>query len=217
MLHLEQLCREYGIGLTGGIATGKSTIAEILRTEGFLVLDADRLAREVVEPATEGLAAIVQRFGPTCLDAEGCLDRAKMRQIIFSDPKAREDLEQIIHPRLTDACWKALEAHGLPATPAPWFYEASLLFERGRSADFRQIWASICPRPLQIQRVMARDQITAEAAEAILKAQLPPEEKAKRAHRVIATDCSRAELEERVRQTLREEGILPSVSPRRPS
>ncbi len=211
MLSFKELCRTWGIGLTGGIATGKSTIGRILKEKGYLVIDADQLSRLVVEPGTEGLAAVIQTFGPQFLTAEGTLDRTLMRTHIFSQPEARQALEAIIHPRLEAATARQLEDAQIFTQPRLWFYEASLLVERGRTDDFRSLWSSLCPESLQIQRVMARDQCSEDAARAILKAQMPAKEKAARAKLCIDTDCTLEVLHQRVEQALATEIARPPV------
>lgn len=195
---LRSLTKLWAIGLTGGIATGKSTIARTLRAAGEIVLDADQLAREVVAVGSEGLAAVVKHFGSQVLQADGQLDRTLLRQIIFKDPTQRHALEAITHPRILSATLFSLEKLGIRAQPRLWFYEASLLFERSRAADFREIWVAYCPEPLQIERLMRRDHCTAEEARRILDAQMPAHKKAEQADRVIDTDCSEDELARRV-------------------
>lgn len=98
------------IGLTGGIGSGKSTVASGLAERGAMVLDADRIAREVVEPGTPGLAAVVERFGAGMLDATGAIDRAALASVVFADPKARRDLEAIVHPAVGEEIARRVSA-----------------------------------------------------------------------------------------------------------
>lgn len=197
---LQNITKRWAIGLTGGIATGKSTIARHLRALGELVIDADQLAREVVAPGTEGLQAILEHFGPRVLQVDGQLDRALMRQIIFTDEAQRRALEAITHPRIQAATTRALQRFGFmnPGQERIWFYEASLLYERGRAQDFRAIWVAYCPEEVQIERLQRRDRCSEQEARRILAAQMPARMKADRADRVIATDCSEDELAQRV-------------------
>jgi dephospho-CoA kinase len=201
-MNIQEALKQWGIALTGGIACGKSAIASIIRQQDIIALDADALSRAVVEPGTEGLATVAKTFGPTVLNSDGSLNRKVMRELIFQDPVRREQLEAIIHPRLQDETQKILEMKGFFDNPRPWFYEASLIYERDRAADFKAVWAAFCPMELQITRVMDRDRCTRDMAEAILAAQMPAIEKAKRADKVINTDCSFSELEQRVREAL---------------
>ncbi len=197
-----KLCRTYGIGLTGGIASGKSTVASILREKNFVVIDADQISRLAVAKGSEGLKEVVLAFGEDILNAAGEMDRVKMRSIVFADPNQRQRLEGIIHQRLGVLTAEVLRDHQLFDRPRFWFYEASLLFERDRSRDFKEVWVAHCPRPLQIARLMARDHCTAAEAEAMLAAQMDPEEKKRLANRTIDTDCDKGELVLRVEATL---------------
>jgi len=199
-----ELLKSHGIGLTGGIATGKSTIARLLAARGELVIDADQLARDVVAPGTPGLAAIVEAFGQTMVGEDGALDRKRLGKLVFADPKAKAQLESITHPRIKDALFTRLQA--LPA-PRRFFYEAALLYEVGRASEFAKVWVAFCPREVQITRVMARDQLPRERAEQILASQWPAEEKARRADRVIDTNGTLDEVEARVAKALQEETI----------
>jgi dephospho-CoA kinase len=201
-MNIQEALKQWGIALTGGIACGKSTIASIIRQQGIIVLDADALSRAVVEPGTEGLATVAKTFGPTVLNSDGSMNRKVMRELVFQDPVRRQQLEAIIHPRLQDETQKILETKGFFENPRTWFYEASLIYERDRAADFKAVWVAFCPMELQITRVMDRDRCTRDMAEAILAAQMPAIEKAKLADKVINTDCSFSELEQRVREAL---------------
>lgn len=201
-MNIQEALKQWGIALTGGIACGKSTIASIIRQQGYIALDADALSRAVVEPGTEGLATVAKTFGPTVLNSDGSMNRKVMRELVFQDPVRRQQLEAIIHPRLQDETQKILETKGFFDNPRIWFYEASLIYERDRAADFKAVWVAFCPMELQITRVMDRDRCTRDMAEAILAAQMPAIEKAKLADKVINTDCSFSELEQRVREAL---------------
>lgn len=173
------------VGLTGGIGTGKSHVSRRMRAAGVPVVDADQLAREVVAPGTPGLAAIVARFGPQIVGPDGALRRPELAALVFSDPGARRDLEAIVHPavrRETDAFFAALPA-GTPFAVA----DIPLLYETGRDADFDVVVVASCPPELQVARVMARDGVTEAAVRQRMAAQLPIDEKARRADYVIDT------------------------------
>ena len=175
------------VGLTGGIATGKSTFAALLRARGAPVLDADLLAREAVAKGSPGLADVVAAFGPEVLDAGGELDRKRMAARVFADPAAREALERIVHPRVRAAM--AGEVARLAAAGAPLaFYDVPLLYEAGREGDVDLVAVVWAPPEAQLERLAARDGMGRAAAEARLAAQLPIDEKAARADAVIAND-----------------------------
>ena len=175
------------VGLTGGIATGKSTFAALLRARGAPVLDADLLAREAVAKGSPGLADVVAAFGPEVLDAGGELDRKRMAARVFADPAAREALERIVHPRVRAAM--AGEVARLAAAGAPLaFYDVPLLYEAGREGDVDLVAVVWAPPEAQLERLAARDGMGRAAAEARLTAQLPIDEKAARADAVIAND-----------------------------
>jgi dephospho-CoA kinase len=157
----------FKVALTGGIASGKSRVADIFEALGVTVIDSDAVAREVVAPGSEGLLAIVQRFGPSVLTEDGQLDRRALREIVFADPSARGDLEALTHPRIR-ARMGALnrQAHG------PYLINAiPLLAETGGRRDFDRVLVVDCPEDLQITRVMTRDRIDETAARAVLAAQ----------------------------------------------
>ncbi|MCM2282897.1 MAG: dephospho-CoA kinase, partial [Bdellovibrionaceae bacterium] len=144
------------IGLTGGIATGKSTVARILREHGFPVVNADELARQAVANGTPAFDAVVARFGNVVVAADGDLDRKKLGEVVFQDSRARADLEAIVHPvvraeqrRLRDE----LAASGASLA----FYDVPLLFEKNLDADFDASVAVICDEATQLSRLVARD------------------------------------------------------------
>jgi dephospho-CoA kinase len=176
------------VGLTGGIATGKSYVARRLRSAGIPVVDADVLAREAVAPGTAGLQAVVDRFGPAVLAEHGTLDRARLAEIVFRDETARRDLEAIVHPRVR----AAIDRFWSDRAPGTRFAVADvpLLYETGREGAFDVVVVAACPREQQVERVMHRDGLSREQAERRLGAQLPIEEKARRADYVIDTSGS---------------------------
>jgi dephospho-CoA kinase len=174
-------------GLTGGIASGKSTVTKMFRELGAHVLDADLIARQVVEPGTPGLADVAARF-PGVLDAEGRLDRARLGARVFADPAERAALNALLHPRIRDEFARqtlALEAQGVQRV----LYDAPLLIENNLHAGMDGVVLVWVPRALQKARLMARDGLSDEAAEARLAAQLPLDEK--RQHATWVVDNSR--------------------------
>jgi dephospho-CoA kinase len=185
----------FKVGLTGGIASGKSRVADLFAALGVTVIDSDVIAREVVAPGSEGLAAIVQRFGPTVLAADGQLDRRALRTIVFSDPAARHDLEAITHPRIRNRMATLNQA-----APGPYVINAiPLLAETGGRRDFDRVLVVDCPEALQIVRVMARDHIDEDAARAVLAAQAPRAARLAIADDVIVNDSDLGALETAVR------------------
>jgi len=184
------------IGLTGGVATGKSTIATIIKDMGHAVIDADQLARDVVLPGQPAHDSIIKRFGPSILNPDRSLNRDKLRTIVMSDPGERKALESITHPAIHKKFKEVVESTGIASGTAPFFYEAALLFEAGRDGLFKEVWATSCPEGLQIKRLTARSGISDAEAQKIVLSQMPAALKAQKASRVIATDCSVAELKE---------------------
>ena len=174
-------------GLTGGIASGKSTVAEFWRRRRLPVIDADALAKSVVAPGTEGLAEIVSVFGARVLRPDGTLDRAQVAARVFAEIDARRKLEAIIHPRIQ----AALEAHSsrLRDAGAPLAcYDAPLLFEGGRAEKFRPLVVVDVPPETQMKRATARDAQSAEAIRARIHAQLPSTVKVRMADYVISNN-----------------------------
>ena len=185
------------IALTGGIATGKSHVLAVFRALGVPTIDADVLAHEVVAPGTEGLAAVVSRFGPGVLDPRGELDRRKLASIVFADPAARRDLEAIVHPTVVAAIeqWFASLAASVPFAIA----DIPLLFETNRTGQYDVVIVTACKPETQVQRIMARDGSTEAAARQRIAAQIPVAEKARQAHHVINTDGAVLETNRQVR------------------
>lgn len=172
------------IGLTGGIATGKSTVAKMIRDLGLPVIDADSLAREVVQAKSLGLAAVVAAFGPDILKPDQSLDRSRLGQIIFSDSAKRDRLEKILHPLIQEKKnteRRRLENEGVEIA----FYDVPLLFEKNLEKDFDKTVLVYCSRDEQIQRMVERNQLSVQEAELRLQSQLPIDDKLKKAHFVI--------------------------------
>jgi dephospho-CoA kinase len=189
-------------GLTGGIASGKSTVAGRLRSRGLPIIDADWLAREVVAPGTEGLAEIRAAFGDGVLTAEGALDRQALARVVFSDDDARRRLGAITHPRIMKKmAERALELERA-AEPLACF-EAALLVENGIADAFRPLVVVACGLETQIARIVARDSVSREGALARVHAQKPLDEKIAVADYVIDTSGSFEESAAAASQVLR--------------
>lgn len=172
------------VGLTGGIATGKSTFAAALRARGVPVVDADALSREAVEPGRPALAEIARAFGPGVLAPDGTLDRRKLGAVVFGDEGARRRLEAILHPAVRAAM--AEETARLSAAGHELaFYDTPLLFEVGLDRLLDSVVVVFAPPEAQRARIVARDALPAAEADARIAAQLPIEEKARRADFVV--------------------------------
>jgi dephospho-CoA kinase len=184
------------IGLTGGIASGKSTVSAMLRELGAQVLDADLLAREVVEPGTPALADIAARF-PGVLTPEGRLDRAKLGERVFGDPAERAALNALIHPRIAQAFLERTEALRAAGHPEA-VYDAPLLVENGLHGAMDAVVLVWVPRALQKARLVARDGLSEAQAEARLAAQLPLDDKRALATHVVDNSGGREETRAQV-------------------
>ena len=177
------------VGLTGGIASGKSTIARFLRELGVAIVDADQIAREVVAKGSDGLAEVVHAFGTDVVDAAGELDRKKLGAIVFGDDAARARLNGITHPRIAQLSHQRIAA--LAATDVPYVvYEAALLVENGLQHGFPALIVVAVSEATQLQRLIARDGVSEEEARARLAAQLPLARKVAVATHVIDNDGS---------------------------
>lgn len=184
------------IGLTGGIASGKSTVARQLAELGVCVIDADALAREVVAKNSGGLAEIVQVFGPEVLTDGGDLDRERMAALVFADSGARQKLNGVTHPRIARLSAERIAQAQLSPTPYV-IYEAALLVETGAHQGMAALIVVAAPAELQVQRVVARDGLTDDAARARLAAQLPLEKKLAVADYVLLNDGDYGALREK--------------------
>jgi dephospho-CoA kinase len=178
------------IGLTGGVATGKSTVAGLLRARGVPVIDADQVSREVTAPGSPGLAEVVAAFGPSVLTPEGTLDRKALGAIVFADPTARARLEAISHPRIGAAI-----ADWIGAQQGPCVVEAALMVETGTWRRYDDLVVVSCPPDLQRRRLMAREAIDGAEADRRLAAQLPLIQKEALASVLVWNDGDAGQLE----------------------
>ncbi len=175
------------LGLTGGIATGKSTFAAELRARGAPVLDADELAREAVAKGSPGLADVAAAFGPSVLGPDGELDRKAMAGLVFRDAAARRRLEAIVHPRVRAAFREQMDALARGGAPVA-FYDVPLLYEAGLDREVDAVVVVWAPRAVQRARLLARDGLSPAEADLRLDAQLPVDEKAARADALVVND-----------------------------
>jgi len=175
------------VGLTGSIAVGKSHVSGLLAGMGCRVVDADEVARRVVEPGAEGLRAVVEAFGRTVLKPEGTLDRARLGAIVFADEGKRRLLNSILHPLIIAeqdellGRWEGEDPRGIGVV------DAALLIESGGYTRFDKLVVVHCRPEVQLERLMRRNDLTREEAERRINAQMPQEEKLRHAHFRIDT------------------------------
>ncbi len=182
------------VALTGGVASGKSMVAAEFARLGVPVIDTDEIARAVVEPGQPALQSIVERFGPAILHADGTLNRRQLREWVFNDPEKRQTLERILHPairneqqRRADLAGGSYQLHVIP-----------LLTETGTHKLYNRVLLVDCPREMQLQRLIARDGMTAELAERMLAAQASREQRLAIADDVIDNSGDPASLAAKV-------------------
>jgi len=188
------------VGLTGGIASGKTSVAEQLAAHGAVVVDADVLAREVVEPGTPGLAAVVQRFGEEVLTG-GRLDRARLGAVVFADPGARRDLEQIVHPAVRA---RAAELERQAAPDAVVVHVIPLLVETGQAQDFDTLVVVDLEPATQLDRLRTRNQLTVAEARSRTAAQASREERLAVADHVLDNNGTPEDLSRQVSRLWRQ-------------
>ena len=184
------------VGLTGGIGSGKSTVARMLEERGAVVFDADLLAREAVEPGTPGHAAVIERFGADVLAPGGALDREALASIVFADPSARRDLEQIVHPEVRRLFAEGSEAYR--DTDRIVVFSAPLLVETGMHTAFEILVVVSATVVTQIERLMRQRGMSEAAIRARIDAQAPLEDKAAVADFLVDNGGTIAELENQV-------------------
>ncbi|MNM78667.1 Dephospho-CoA kinase [compost metagenome] len=172
------------LGLTGGIGSGKSAAAQRFVELGVHLVDADQAARWVVEPGRPALARIVERFGAGVLQEDGQLNRAALRELIFSDPEQRRWLEALLHPLIGQEIFSYLAKAESPYA----VFVSPLMVESGQYQRTQRLLVIDAPQELQIQRTLLRDQTSPEQVQAILKAQASREERLRHAHDVLVND-----------------------------
>jgi len=164
------------IGLTGGIASGKSSIARFFQAKGALVIDADQLSREAVEPGSRGLAEVVAAFGEGVLAADGRLDRKRLGELVFSDSARRSRLEGILHPEIRRLAEERI-ACAAETGHRVVFYMAPLLIEAGATDRVDEVWVVTVRPEVQLKRLLLRDNISRDEAQRIIDSQMPLAEK----------------------------------------
>ncbi len=184
------------VGLTGGIGSGKSTVARLLEKRGAVVFDADLLAREAVEPGTAGHAAVIERFGADVLAPGGELDREALASIVFADPSARRDLEEIVHPEVRRLFAESSEAYR--NTDRVVVFSAPLLVETGMHTAFEILVVVSATVATQIERLMRQRGMSEASIRARIEAQAPLEDKAAVADFLVDNEGTLDELESQV-------------------
>lgn len=183
------------VGLTGGIASGKTEVARMLAAKGAVVIESDVLAREVVEPGTPGLAAVVDEFGPDVLASDGSLDRKRLAREVFTDPRARARLEAIVHPLVRERAAELVEAAPPDAVVVQ---DIPLLVETGQADRFEVVVVVDVPEQVQLERLTRLRGMTADEAKARIRAQASREERLAVADVVLTNSGDLAELGEQV-------------------
>jgi dephospho-CoA kinase len=189
------------VGLTGGVAAGKSTVSGILRQLGAVVIDADALAREVIEPGTPGLAAVVGEFGPEILTDDGHLDRARLGALVFADPERRAALEAIVHPLVRA---RAVELEQAAPPGAIVVHDIPLLVETGQAGDFDAVVVVDVPEELQVARAVRERGWSEDEARARVVAQGSRSDRLAVATYVVANTGTLEDLRHRVTEVFEE-------------
>jgi len=187
------------IGLTGNIATGKSTVARMLADRGAMVVDADKVAHEMMRSGTPVHAAVVAAFGPEIVGDDGEIDRARLGAVVFADPAALARLEEIVHPAVVRKVAQRVAAASAPVVVV----EAIKLIEAGMAAGCDSLWVTTCPPQEQVRRLMAERGLSRDEARQRVRAQPPQEAKLARADVVINTGSSMSGTEAQVETSWR--------------
>ncbi|GBD69070.1 dephospho-CoA kinase [Tetragenococcus halophilus subsp. halophilus] len=194
------------LGITGSIATGKSTVVNIFKQYGFSVVDADIIAREVVEPNTAGLKKVVETFGSSVLCSDGSLNRKQLGQIIFSDTKKRQALNALLAPFLQEAIIEQIKRAS--AVSSLVIADIPLLYEAGYDKYMDQVAVVYIPEDLQVQRLMKRDRITKKEAQKKVASQFSIEEKKKRADIIFDNQESLSSIRQQIFSWLKKRQFL---------
>lgn len=191
--------KPYVVGLTGGIASGKTSVAKALREKGIPVLDADAISRSVTAPGGEALPDIRKAFGDDVFDGD-VLNRRSLGDVVFSDPAKREMLENIIHPLVIGKMKRLTQQAGADIV----FWDVPLLYETGMDKDCSEVWCVHVSAQEQVRRVIRRDGLSREQALARIASQMPVAEKKARAQHLIDTSGSFRATRRRVRGLMRD-------------
>ncbi|MDZ4732158.1 MAG: dephospho-CoA kinase [Nitrospirota bacterium] len=196
------------VGLTGGVATGKSTVAKMFKQCGAVVIDADQLARDVVKPGKPAWRAIVTLFGKTVLNQDRSLDRQALGRIVFQNPKKRQQLERIIHPRVAHMQQRLVRQIGKRKSHAVIIYEVPLLFEAGVDKRVDKTIVVTSNRETQIARLKKRNGLSRAEAIRRIRSQMPLAKKVQRADHVLNGTLPRPSLRKQVGQVMKSLRLL---------
>ena len=192
------------VGLTGGVASGKTAVSEVLEEEGAYIIDADQIARELVQPHEPAWNELVRTFGKEILQGNGSIDRKKLSEMVFVNPDQRKLLNEILHPLITEEMDRRTREIGQKNPEAIVVIDAPLLIEVGYHRRVDKLVVVTSTQTEQIERLKVRDGINSEEALRILSSQMPVEEKVKLADFVIRNEGSLTEVRERAKEVFRE-------------
>ncbi len=192
------------VGLTGGVASGTSTVAKVWLEEGAYIIDADQIARDLVQPQSPTWQELVRIFGERILQTDGSLHRKALADIVFSDPEKRNRLNQLLHPRIKEETRQRLESIGRNDPEAIVVIDAALLVETGAYREVDHLVVVHATQAEQIERLRKREGVELEEALRIVSAQMPLEEKLKVADSVIRTEGSLEDTRQKARKAFRE-------------
>ncbi|OGP89740.1 MAG: dephospho-CoA kinase [Deltaproteobacteria bacterium RBG_16_48_10] len=192
------------VGLTGGIASGKSTVSNVLREEGAYLIDADQIAREIVRPHTPTWQELIKTFGEDILQKDGSIQRKKLAAIVFSNPEKRSLLNQLLHPRIREETQRRLKVIGQSDPEAIVVVDAALLVETGDYREMDRLIVVHSTEALQMERLREREGVSPEEAQRMVSAQMPLEEKLKVADFVIRNEGSLEETRRKAKEVFQE-------------
>lgn len=192
------------VGLTGGVASGKSVVSQVWKEEGAHLIDADRIAREVVQPRTPAWKALVKAFGKEILQEDGSIHRKKLATRVFSNPVERDLLNRILHPRIKREIDRRIEGIGQKGPKAIVVIDAALLVETGYYRDVDKVVVVTSTKKQQIERLRRREQMAQEMARGIIDSQISGEERIKVADIIIRNEGSRKKTERKAREVFEE-------------
>ncbi|MFH1647207.1 MAG: dephospho-CoA kinase [Chloroflexota bacterium] len=185
------------IGLTGGIGSGKSTVAQLLGELGAAVIDLDKVGHEAIKPGTEAWQGVVEAFGKDILNVGGEIDRSRLAEVVFKDKAALRRLNHIVHPVIDNLVRARLEEYRRQNYPVV-VLEAAAMLEAGRAADVDEVWVTVAPEKAVLERLAERSDYSEEESKARIRSQLASDERVKQADVVIDTDGDLKELKARV-------------------
>ncbi len=192
------------VGLTGGVASGKSVVSQVWKEEGAYLIDADRIAREVVQPRTPAWKALVKAFGKEILQEDGSIHRKKLATRVFSNPVERELLNRILHPRIKKEIDRRIKGIGQKGPKAIVVIDAALLVETGYYRDVDKVVVVTSTKKQQIERLRRREQMAQEMARGIIDSQISGEERIKVADIIIRNEGSRKKTERKAKEVFEE-------------